>query len=95
MKALIKKHWCELLPHQLQAEDYDSIEKVLAAISASAKDCIETFNEAGLRTNLLKVKDRFLKEINEEDDKDFKSYLETFPERIDKIINEVGKSITL
>ena len=95
MKALIQRNWCELLPVQLEAGDYDSTEKVLAAINASTKDCREAFNKASLRTKLNKLKDRFTKELSEEEDDDFKSYLMTFPERINKISNELGKGVTI
>ena len=95
MRALIQRHWCELLPLQLEAGDYDSIEKVLAAIKASTKDCREAFNKTSLRAKLNKLKDRFTKELDEEEDEDFKSYLRTFPERIDKINNELGKHFSV
>ena len=95
MNALVKRHWCELLPLQLEAADYDNIEKVLAAINASASDCKQIFNKSDLRSKLKSIKDRFVKEINEEEDEDFKSYLKTFPEKIDKINNKLGKLLTL
>ena len=90
MRALVQRNWCDLLPVQLKAEDYDSIEKVLGAISASASDCRDVFNKTDLRGMLVKIKGRFMKEIDQEEDEDFRSYLRTFPERVDKIINELG-----
>jgi len=95
MRALVQQNWCDLLPVQLKAEDYDSIEKVLGAISASASDCREVFNKTDLRGMLVKIRSRFMKEIDQEEDEDFRSYLRTFPERVDKIINDLGKYVNL
>ncbi|XP_065071819.1 nucleotide exchange factor SIL1-like [Rhopilema esculentum] len=95
MKALIKRGWCALLPGQLNTEDYDSIEKVLAAISASAEDCKLIFNKNDLRTTLLKVRENLKNEINNEEDKDFKSYLQSLTECIDNILSKLGQLFTL
>ena len=95
MKALIKRGWCTLLSAQLNAEDYDSIEKVLAAISASTEDCKLLFNKSNLRTKMLKVRENLKNEINNEEDKDFKSYLQSLTERIDNILSKLGQLFTL
>lgn len=95
MKALIKQSWCQILPLQLVAGDYDSTEKVLAAIYSSASDCKQIFNKENLRGRLNLIKNQFKKEIDEEEDEDFKSYLRTFPEKIDYISSELGQLLTL
>lgn len=95
MQALIKRKWCQLLPVQLEFRGYESTEKVLAAISASALDCKQIFNKNNLKSILKSIRDRFQKELKEEEDEDFKSYLRTFPEQIDKINDKLGQLLTL
>ena len=95
MIALVNQGWCELLPKQLSLKDHDSVEKVLAAINASTDACKRSFNESNIRGKLYDIKSRYNEEIQQEDDEDFKSYLKTFPEQVDKIVAKLGKLLTL
>ncbi len=89
MKALIANGWCEILPGQLETTDNDRLEKLLSAILTSSENCRESFLNSDVKSKLNDIKEQYENEITKEEDPDLKAYLKTFPEQVDKILDNL------
>lgn len=84
LKSLYEAGWCELLTPLLKIEDFDAKEKVIQAIIVSVPICSgELRKDVSLKE--LKRQSKELEEnIRSEEDDDFKGYLITLKQQLDK-----------
>lgn len=74
--------WCNELIPLLKTKDYDAREKVIQALVVSVSSCSQTLNKHlhDLRNELKTLEGS----IKTEDDADFKSYLVSLKDQLDK-----------
>ena len=92
MDLLLQNGWCRILLPLLQADDYDTKEKVLQAILVSVDACKNEYQNQidGVMTLLKKQVDCLEEDISKEEDDDFKSYLVNLKEQLN---NDIIKKI--
>ena len=89
MTALVSQGLCEVIPNLLESSDFDMQEKVLQAIKSSLNGCKNIFRKKKLSEDLTKLRDSFTHRINEESDKDFKSYLIDLQQQVKDVIKQL------
>ena len=83
LNVLLEHDWCNLLTPLMKTTDYDTKEKVIQAITVSVDACKEVFREKHVIEKLKNTLKQLNNDINNEDDVDFKSYLESLRTQLD------------